>query len=161
MKPKNVVIELSYDELEVVKEMMSESISDLRKNMREVEEGKLSIGDFGEFSNEADAEFYLDLQNEVKNKLITIQQGLSRNDVRFIQQDQVFRMEEEVKIYHVRNGRLDKLVFIHETRHGIHFLYSDIEALIRSYTDGTESKLVFGCEKEAEFYLLHWKGENQ
>ena len=158
MSEKNVVIELSYDELEVVQDTMAERISDLRKDLREVEAGELSIGDCGEFDSDADAEFYLDLLSSVQNKVASIQQGLDKNDVRFIQQDQVYRMEERVKIYHVRNGHLDKLAFIHETRHGSHFLYSDIEALIKSYTDGEESKLHFGSEKEAEFYLLYWKG---
>ena len=158
MSEKNVVIELSYDELEVVQDTMAERISDLRKDLREVEAGELSIGDCGEFDSDADAEFYLDLLSSVQNKVASIQQGLDKNDVRFIQQDQVYRMEERVKVYHVRNGHLDKLAFIHETRHGSHFLYSDIEALIKSYTDGEESKLHFGSEKEAEFYLLYWKG---
>jgi hypothetical protein len=161
MSEKNVAIELSYAELEVLKEIMEESVAVLQKGLREVEAGKLSIGECGEFDYDADADFHLDLQAKVEQKLTNIQHELDRNDVKFIQQDHVFRIEERVKVYQVSNRQFDQLAFVHETRHGVHLLYIDIEALIKSYTDGEESKLRFECEKEAEFYLLYWKGENQ
>jgi hypothetical protein len=157
MKNENIQIQLDKSEIEVVADLLQRGASDLQRGVVRSHAGE-SLMELTDLSTEGDAEYIVELYQGVSRKLNILQNSLKRNDVRFIDQESVFRAEETVHVYQIRGDSVDSLVYIHETRHGAFFFYSTIESLIQMYLDGKESKIRYESETAMEHFLHYWKG---
>ncbi|MGJ8657949.1 MAG: hypothetical protein ACSHX6_15985 [Akkermansiaceae bacterium] len=153
-------LRLGVNELELLDELLCASVRRLKSELHEVENGDGSISeccDF-EFESEIDAEYYLELMEGVGCKLGVLQSELNRNQVTYIEQTTMFRMEQIVYVYQVSGRVIDQLVYVFRCRHGSHYVYLSLEPLIASFSKGHESEHHFGCEKEVEHFLRYWQG---
>ena len=160
MKIQNTSISLSTNELESISDLLESAHCELRKGYSKYREGE-SLMEQTNYDSEDDVEYMLDLYSNMQKKVHLTQSSLQRNEVKFMDQDNALSSGEEVYIYHVRGAHIDKLVYLHFTRHGAYYFYPKIENLMKLFTEGTESKVNYGSEVEMVHFLTYWNGQDR
>jgi len=155
MKIQNTNIKLGTDELEIIYDLLENANSELRKCYSKYSEGE-SLVEQTNYDTEDDVEYMLGLYSKLQKKIHFTQGSLQRNEVQFMDQDNIFKPEEEVYIYRVRGARIDKMVYLHYTCHGVFYFYDQIENLIRFFTEGKESAISYSSEIEMVHFLTYW-----
>ena len=153
-----IKLSINSSELEVLNELLVDNIKELKNVIKESVNGSESITEYNDFNSEFDVEYYLDLMEGMGSKIKSFQSDLKRNQVRYVEQDEMFRVEQKVTVYQVSGNVTDQLVYVFESRHGSYFIYFTLESLVASFTRGKESELHFSCEKEVEYFLCYWQG---
>ncbi|MFC5049776.1 hypothetical protein ACFPK9_04005 [Rubritalea spongiae] len=151
-------LELKLEELDLMSELLQERIEEWERALREVGRGEASLNELIDCDSEVDAEYQLEVYRQLENRLGTLQQVNRRNTVEFIDETSLYRPEQSVELLRVRDKYgVDSIVDALESRHGVYFLYTDLESLVDSFVQGKDSVLRFECRKELELFLNYWK----
>ena len=154
---ENKYIELDESELEVVADLLENGKSKLQRGIARYHAGE-SLMEMTDLSSEGDAEYIEELYGGLLTKLDLLKERLKRNDLRHIDQENVFRSEETVHIYQIRGDSMDRIVYVHETRHSAFLFYPTLEELIKMYLKGKESKIRYESETAMEHFMHYWRG---
>lgn len=68
----------------------------------------------------------------------------------------MFRNSQRVECVRLLGHRTTKVVFVFHTRHGSHFVYEQMEALVQHFIDDSEPEHRFESEAELEWFLKFW-----
>ncbi len=144
-------------EIEVVADLIEEGKSNLQRGLAGYHAGE-SLMEATDYGSEADVEYILELYQNLLKKLTRLKERLQRNDVRCIAQENMFRPEETVHIYQVRGESIDRIVYVHETRHSAFLFYPTLELLTKMYLNGHESEIRYESETAMEHFMHYWRG---
>lgn len=156
---KNIAkLDLKLEELELLGELLDERVNEWRNALNAVGQGDGSLTEFIDCDSEIDAEYQLEIYRQMKQRLGRLQQENGRNTLEFIDETTMYRPEQSVELFRVRDKYgIDRMVYLYESRHGVFFLYPDLEAFVDSFVHGKDSELRFECRKEVELFLWYWK----
>lgn len=154
MQKNKIQIELGTSEIELLANLLKETINSLSRSLT-LDKNENSLMELTGYPNVSDVEFCIDTYQNVMKQLKDLQNELNRNKIIYLDHDNVFRPEERVHVYRVKRSGHDRLMYIHESRHGSFFVYETIEKLIEYYTDSNESDYRFESETEMECFLQY------
>jgi len=157
MFDENTKLELKLFELDLIRESIEERIQAWERVLRENEAGEQSLLETIDCISEIDAEFLLESYRSIAGKLRLAQGRHDRNDVKHIDETQLFRPEQTVELLQVRYVGVDRIFYVFQARHGHYLIYDSLEALINAFLNDRESKVRFETYKEVELYLAYWK----
>jgi hypothetical protein len=157
MSQKAVQLELKVEELELLSELLSERVEEWSRALNLVGEEDVSLLELIDCESEIDAEYQLEVYRCLKRRLSELQQKHGRTTLEFIDETSIYRPEQIVELFRVRDKYgVDSVVYLYESRHGVFFLYDDLEGLVDSFVKGKDSELRFECRRELELYLRYW-----
>lgn len=158
---ETITLELKLYELDILQEVLSARIYDWKKAVEKVERGDESLIDLIDCDSEQDAEYEIDVYEKLSGKVGLAQRRHERNIVEFIDEQQVYRIEESVELYRIRGCGIDQVVYVFKTKHGSHLIYETMDAFLSAFTESKESRLRFECASEVAHYLSYWRpGQN-
>ncbi|MFD2160375.1 hypothetical protein ACFSW8_15840 [Rubritalea tangerina] len=157
MSKKAVQLELQLEELELLNELLSERVEEWSRALNRVGEEDVSLLELIECESELDAEYQLEIYRRLKSRLMELQHVHGRKSLEFIDSTAIYRPEQSVELFRIRDKYgLDSVVYLYESRHGVFFLYDNLEGFVDSFVKGKDSELRFECRKELELYLRYW-----